>query len=124
MENTYDVPIYDRIIVDEDKQNFIYPDEKEVKFDIDELWKDENVTTTIKTMMMEFIHLFVQLNPLQQQIVSILVTNPGIKFGELCKKIERKHTYTHAMLIEIGKYEEFRCLLPGNVGKRVNWRKK
>jgi len=113
---------YEHFVVDEEKQSFKYPTfgEKDKEFDIDKLWADKEVTKVVKIMLKDFIHLFVQLTPLQQQIVCILIVEPDIKFNKLCHKLDNKSSsWVHRNLLKINKYTEFSCLMPNNVGTRL-----
>ena len=112
---------WERFVVDPAKQSFRYPDfdEPKNKIDIDEMWKDEQVTAVIKEMFSEFTHLFVQLTPLQQHIVSILVINPDIQFSKLCKLSGKKKSWVHLLLKAICAYPQFHCLMPRLACKKL-----
>lgn len=102
-----------------DKQDFVYP-YVDKEFKIDKLWENEEVTGVIIKMMSEFMHIFLQLTPFQQKIVSILVIEPAIPFCKLIKKGGKSRSWTYKNFAKIAEYEPFQCILPKGYKSRTN----
>jgi len=111
-----DMPIYERFRVT-DRQDFVYPNDEEEE---PSPWDDPVAKAHLITMMSEFIKQFASITPLQQAIVSQIIMDPGIKFGDLCERVGFGHSWVHINCIKLCEFETFKAIMPNKTA--LKWR--